>query len=403
MLGFAAAAQYMSAPGQSYSVAAFKEPMREGLAVSETQYSLAYGAATILSGLALPFVGRLVDRVGARVLLPAIALLLGGACVCMSRAEGIIGLYVGFMLIRPLGQGALTLVGTWLVGEWFERRRGFATAISGIGGSVSVMTIPLLNRWMIAEYDWRTAWFVLGCLVWTTLVLPAWLFVRDRPEDLGLQPDGLDSLEHPAKSGSDAVSAWTVAQVLRDPTFWKLLSVPATSGMVGTGLIFHQVALLGSRGVSPTWALGLISFQAIVATIAVLAAGWLTDRYSNRHILGVSMLMLALATLIVLMMPRPEHAIAYAALLGLHGSIMRSTGNVVWLNYYGRAHQGAVRGVAFAVMILAAAVGPLPFALAIDRLGSYNSALIAFAIVPLVAAGLVISARPPRAVGSTES
>lgn len=303
MLGFAAAAQYMSAPGQSYSVAAFKEPMREGLAVSETQYSLAYGAATILSGLALPFVGRLVDRVGARVLLPAIALLLGGACVCMSRAEGILGLYVGFMLIRPLGQGALTLVGTWLVGEWFERRRGFATAISGIGGSVSVMTIPLLNRWVIAEYDWRTAWFVLGCLVWTTLVLPGWLFIRDRPEDLGLQPDGLDSLEHPSKSHPDAVSAWTVAQVLRDPTFWKLLSVPATSGMVGTGLIFHQVALLGSRGVSPTWALGLISFQAVVATLAVLGTGWLTDRYSNRHILGISMLMLALATLLVLVMP----------------------------------------------------------------------------------------------------
>ncbi|HRX79799.1 MAG TPA: MFS transporter, partial [Pirellulaceae bacterium] len=335
MLGFAAAAQYMSAPGQSYSVAAFKEPMREGLAVSETQYSLAYGAATILSGLALPFVGRLVDRVGARVLLPAIALLLGGACVCMSRAEGILGLYVGFMLIRPLGQGALTLVGTWLVGEWFERRRGFATAISGIGGSVSVMTIPLLNRWVIAEYDWRTAWFVLGCLVWTTLVLPGWLFIRDRPEDLGLQPDGLDSLEHPSKSHPDAVSAWTVAQVLRDPTFWKLLSVPATSGMVGTGLIFHQVALLGSRGVSPTWALGLISFQAVVATLAVLGTGWLTDRYSNRHILGISMLMLALATLLVLVMPRPEMAIAYAALLGLHGSVMRSTGNVVWLNYYG--------------------------------------------------------------------
>lgn len=396
MLGFAAAAQYMSAPGQSYSVAAFKEPMRQGLDVSETQYSLAYGAATIVSGLALPFIGRLVDRLGARRLLPAIALLLGGACVCMSRAEEIIGLYVGFMLIRPIGQGALTLVGTWLVGEWFERRRGFAAAIAGIGGSISVMTIPLLNGWLIAEYDWRTAWFVLGCLVWATLVLPAWLFVRDRPEDLGLQPDGLDSLEHPHASTSPVISGWSVAQVVRDPTFWKLLSVPATSGMVGTGLIFHQVSLLGSRGVSPTWALGLISFQALVATLAALGAGWLTDRCSNRHLLGSSMLMLALATVIVLVMPHPALAILYAALLGLHGSIMRSTGNVVWLNYYGRAHQGAVRGVAFAVMILAAALGPLPFALAIDRLGSYNLALVEFAVVPLVAAGLVLSAKPPR-------
>jgi sugar phosphate permease len=395
MLGFAAAAQFMSAPGQSFSVAAFKEPMRDGLGASETQFSLAYGVATIASGLALPFIGRMVDRLGARLLLPAIALLLGAACVYMSTVETLIGLYIAFLLIRPLGQGALTLVGTWLVGEWFERRRGFATAISGMGGSLSVMMIPLLNGWLITDYDWRTAWFVLGVLVWASLVLPGWIFIRDRPEDLGLQPDGLDRHDPRMKKANHSDS-WHVSEVIRDPTFWKLLAVPATSGMVGTGLIFHQVSLLGSRGVEPAWALGLISFQAIVATLAVLGAGWLTDHYSNRHLLAAAMLMLATATGLVLFLPRPEFAIFYSALLGLHGAIMRSTGTVVWLNYYGRANQGAVRGVAFAVMILAAAIGPLPFALVIDSVNSYDPALIAFAIVPLLAAALVMSARPPR-------
>jgi sugar phosphate permease len=255
------------------------------------------------------------------------------------------------------------------------------------------MTIPLLNRWLIVDYDWRTAWLVLGGLVWGTLVLPAWLFVRDRPEELGLQPDGLQRLDSPASSTDDVVEGWSVSQVVRDPTFWKLLSVPATSGMVATGLIFHQVSLLGSRGVSPAWALGLISLQALVATLAVLGAGWLTDHCSNRHLLAAAMLMLALAALVVLVMPSPEFAIFYSVLLGLHGSIMRSTGSVVWLTYYGRANQGAVRGVAFSAMILAAALGPLPFALAMDQLGSYNLALIGFAIVPLLAAGLVLTAR----------
>ena len=400
MLGFAAAAQFMSAPGQSYSVAALKVPMGDGLGVSETQFSLAYGAATIVSGIALPFVGNLVDRLGARMLLPTFALLLGAACICMSRAEGIIGLCLGFMLIRPLGQGALTLVGTWLVGEWFERRRGFATAISGVGGSIAVMAIPLLNLWLSSRYDWRTAWFVLGCLVAGTLVLPALMFVRNRPEDLGLQPDGLDSFAHPSKPSTQPISGWNVAQVLRDPTFWKLLSVPTTSGMVGTGLIFHQVTLLGSRGVSPFWALMSISFQAFIATLTAFGAGWLTDRYSNRHLLAIAMLMLTGATVIVLVMPHWSIVFVYAVLLGLHGSVMRTTGNVVWLTYYGRAHQGAVRGVAFAAMILAAALGPVPFALAIDRLGSYNLALVVFAAVPLLAAGLVLSAQPPRPVSS---
>jgi MFS family permease len=399
MLGIAAAAQYMSAPGQSYSVAAFKEPMRDALSISETDYSLAYGFATIISGVLLPLVGRLVDRFGARKLLPTLGLLLGGACLCMSRADGLVGVYVGFGLIRPLGQGALTLVASWLVGEWFEVRRGFATAISGMGGALSVMTIPLLNNWVISEYGWRAGWVVLGVLVWAVVVLPSMIFVRDRPEQLGLHPDGIKPPKDEQafdENGVRKIPGWSVTQVMRDATFWKLLVVPATSGMVGTGLIFHQVALLGSRGVAMNWALGLIALQALVATLAAVGAGWLTDRYPNRYLLGGAMLILSAATLLVLVLPRPELAFVYAVMLGLHGSIMRSTGTVVWLNYYGRAHQGAVRGVAFSVMILAAAIGPLPFALSVDRLGSYNVALLAFVAAPLLASAVVFTAKPPQ-------
>jgi MFS family permease len=175
-----------------------------------------------------------------------------------------------------------------------------------------------------------------------------------------------------------------------------MLSVPATSGMVGTGLIFHAVSLLGSRGVSAGWAMGLISLQATVATCVVLLAGWLTDRYAARFLLAAAMLLLAASSTTVLVMPVPVLAIFYAAMLGFHGSIIRSTGTVVWINYYGRANQGAVRGIAMAVMIFAAAVGPLPLAISIDWFGSYDLALYGFIAVPIAAAILVFTAKPPR-------
>ena len=88
-------------------------------------------------------------------------------------------------------------------------------------------------------------------------------------------------------------------------------------------------------------------------------------------------------------------AIVYALLLGLNGSIMRCTATVVWINYYGRTHQGAVRGVVWAVMILASALGPLPLALSIDHFDSYGPALVAFLGLPLIAAVAVWGARPP--------
>ena len=403
IVAVSAAAQYMSAPGQSYSVAAFKEPMRGSLAISETSFSLAYAFATIVSGLMLPAVGRLVDRYGARRMLPGIALLLGVGCMAMSQISGLAGLYVGFSFVRSLGQGALTLIAAWMVSEWFARRRGLATALSGMGGSLSVMTIPLLNVYVIHAYGWQTGWIVLAVAVWVLLGLPSLVLVRDRPEDLGLHPDGDESADVGGidKATSDAShvrqhSSWELSAVLRDPTYWKMLSVPATSGMVGTGLIFHAVSLLGSRGVSAGWAMGLISLQATVATATVLVAGWLTDRYPARFLLAAAMLLLAAGSTTVLVMPFPAVAVLYAAMLGIHGSILRSTGTVVWINYYGRANQGAIRGIAMAVMILAAAAGPLPLALSVDRLGSYDLALYAFIAIPIAAAVLVFAAKPPR-------
>lgn len=415
MLGFAAAAFFMSAPGQSYSVAAFKDPMRGTLGVSETDYSLAYSFATILSGLSLPFVGRLLDRYGARRLLPALGLLLAGGCLLMSRVTDLLSLYVGFSTVRCLGQGALTLVGSWIVGEWFHLRRGLATAVAGLGSSLSVISFPILNRLIIANAGWQTAWQVLAALVATVMVVPVALFLRDRPEDVGLHPDGIEPYDEPSESAEPPAAvpvvrtapglrapmiqptseSWTVGEVLRDATFWKLLSVPATTGMVGTGLVFHQVAILGTRGVSPIWALSLISLQATVSAVVTLPAGWATDRVESRFLLATAMLFLAAAVGIVVLMPIPQLAIVYAVLAGLQGSILQSTGNVVWINYYGRGNQGSVRGLAYSVMVLAAAVGPLPLALSIDRTGSWTLALLFFLIAPLVAAVLVWSARAP--------
>jgi MFS family permease len=420
MLGISAAAQFMSAPGQSYSVAAFKDPMQTGLGISETNFSLAYGFATVISGISLPYVGRLIDRLGARRLLPIIVLLLGGACVCMSWTSGLGSLYISFSLVRSLGQGALTLVSIWLVGEWFARRRGFATAMAGLGGSLSVMLFPLMNWWLIGQFGWQTGWLVLAGLVWGVLLVPSLFLIRDRPEELGLLPDGdvagLKSDPRPLASSTDlpeihrmavAVPAseprgWQVAEVLRETTFWKLLAVPATSGMVGTGLVFHAVSLLGSRGVPAAWALALISFQAAIATIVALGAGMLTDRFPNRYLLATAMLLLATSVAIVLVMPWTALAVVYAIMLGLHGSILRSTGMVVWMTYYGRAHQGEIRGVAMAVMILGAAVGPLPLALSADWFGSYTPALILFLIAPISASALVLTAGPPQ-MGTHES
>ena len=403
MLGIGTLGMYLSAPGQSFSVAVFIDPMLGDLGLRRTDYSFAYLIAGLVGGALLPGIGWLLDRLGARVLLPTLGLLLGTACVWMSSIGSLLGLSIGFTMIRSIGQGAVTLSSTWLVGEWFQRRRGVAMGVVGLGGAVSVMTIPMLNNFLIEEFGWRSAWSYLAVMVWGGLVIPALLLIRDRPEPLGLLPDGRwqdDDVSDVQASelqdaGDSEAGDLTVGETLRLASFWKLLAVLCVTSMVGTGLIFHQVSLLAVHGIARTDALLLLGLQAGVATVTGVLAGWLTDMGYERYLLAVSMLFLASGVGLMLGMPSPGWALVYGSLLGLQGGIIRTAGTAVWINYYGRANQGAIRGVAMAAAVVAAACGPLPLAVSWDWTGSYKTALIIFAVLPIVAGAGVVTARRP--------
>ena len=232
------------------------------------------------------------------------------------------------------------------------------------------------------------------------MIVPVAVFLRDRPEDLGLLPDGdaapeSDALGHPSEAKTTEES-WTMGEVLRDGTFWKLLSVGVTFGMIGTGLVFHQETILAAHGLSKSLAMSLISFQAFIGTVAAPVMGWLSDRCRAERMMAVSMLLLSLAVACLYFLPHPSLVYVFATLVGLGGAILRTAGTVVWVNYYGRGNQGVIRGAANSGMILAAAAGPLPLAMSNDSSGSYGPALFAFMVIPLLSMIFVATARQPR-------
>lgn len=390
--------------------------MLNELKLGRTSYSSAYMVATLIGGLMLPFIGRMLDRWGARTVLPIIALGLAMACGWMSSLTTAVGLYVGFTLIRCLGQGALTLISNWIVGEWFQEYRGRAAGICGVGGTMSVLFIPQLNNLLINEYGWRNAWLILGAIVATTLIVPAIVFLRNRPEDMNLLPDWKHA-QSPNQTVSDAVStddlkiepapdtqvhralvdanSFTAAEAVRCSAFWKVAAVVSTVSLVGTGLVFHQISIVNDLGVSRADAISALGIQAIAATVSTLLAGYLTDRMPVRFILATSMFVEVLAILLLLNLPGPKWIFAYSAMLGFHGGIIRSAGSIVWINYFGRKHQGSIQGYSMSAMVLAAALGPLPLALCRDYLGNYNAGLYGFLILPTCAGIAVLTAVPP--------
>ena len=232
------------------------------------------------------------------------------------------------------------------------------------------------------------------------LCVPSALLVRNRPEDLGLEPDRPPS---PPGEGSPKAKAtggtehpWTARQAFRTAAFWRVVSALATSAMVTTGLVFHQVSLLAGRGVSREGALGLMGVQALFACVLSLVGGYLADRIPPRRLLSASMVLMALAMVVLLAVDSPLAAWPYSVLLGMHMGIQRFSGSLTLINFFGRTHFGSINGIAMSLVIGAAALGPLPLALAQDFLGRYEPALLVLLVFPLASAVAVWSAHPPR-------
>ena len=74
----------MSMPGQTIGVGPFTEKLLGVLPLTRTQLTLAYLIGTVTSGLILPFMGRLYDKIGVRKLIVATSLEIGRAS-CRER------------------------------------------------------------------------------------------------------------------------------------------------------------------------------------------------------------------------------------------------------------------------------------------------------------------------------
>lgn len=391
VLAVAVTGMFASAPGQASILTVFVEPIGRDMGWSRTEVSASLSIATFVTALLLPLSGYLFDRVGARVIITSAAVLLGAACLATSRVDTVPELYAGVTAARLLGLGVLYLTSTTLVARWFVRRRGRAMAAAVIGMAVGLAVFPPVLQQIIGTAGWRAAWVFLGIAVWVLLVVPAALFIRNRPEDLGLLPDGA---RDPATSAGpvnpqDAPvieSAWRVSEVIRQRTFWLLILATAIPFIVNVAVAFNQMPVLTDNGLSPNVAALTVSLYAISFSAGSLAGGWLADRFPVRYSLIGTLLVLSLTVLLLLNARTLPVALAFGISFGLSAGANSTIERLIWPTYYGREHLGRINGVVLFIQVSAASSGPVLAGLTFDALGSYAPFFTVIAVLPVLCA-----------------
>ena len=263
--------------------------------------------------------------------------------------------------------------------------------------SIGLVAFPLIASAIIAGRGWREAWIVLGTLVWITSLIPVAFLIVQRPEDLGLRPDGdaADGAESDGESAVPGESAWTLKAAMQTPTLWILASSVGTLFLVQAGINTHLAALLRDEGLSAVFAGLGISLSAAFMGAGSLAWGWAAEKFPVRYVLSGVAVGVAGPALLFLWADTTAAALVYSSLFGFGVGGMLSVPPIAFADYYGRQSLGAIRGVTEPFTSLEQAVGAVASGIVFDLTHSYDIALVAFAILGALTAVFVLFARPP--------
>jgi MFS family permease len=392
---------FFSGPGQTYSVSVFIDSYIKDFGWSRSHVSAVYSLATLAAGICMFFVGRFVDKWGQRKMSVIVGIGLALASFWNSMVVNTAMLFIGFFLIRILGQGSMTLIPNTLVPQWFITKRGKAMSFMAIGGFASSAALPPLNAWLVATWGWSFSWKVWGILLLVVFVPLAYFLIRNKPEDIGEHPDGVkpDWTNDPADPNRtikpfEEVN-WTVQEAVKTRAYWLLLLCVGIPSLVNTGLTFHLISIFKTNGISPGIAALVLSLMALIGFPVTLIAGPLLDRVKVQYVLAGIFAGEIIFILVLLAADKPAIAIAFGVFWGISGGFERITLNYVWPSFFGRKSLGSIKGSAMTVTVLGSALGPLPFGLAYDYFGGYREILLMTIILPILGITASLLAKKP--------
>src|SRR5947209_1890590 len=183
--------QFVMAGTGGYTFGQFIQPLSQSFGWSVGLVSSINFTRAIASIFVTPLVGRLTDRWGSRLVMTLGTLLAGGAFMLAALAADPVVFYIVFAVVVSIGYIMLGGVPAQaVVTHWFRRRRGMALSMASTGISVGGIVMVPLTQYLLDNQGWRFTLGVVGAGILLMMLPPVLRYMRDYPEQLGLEPDG---------------------------------------------------------------------------------------------------------------------------------------------------------------------------------------------------------------------
>ena len=296
-------------------------------------------------------------------------------------------------------QGVINLTCQTVVSKWFVKLRGRAIAIANAGQRVGTGIIPYTTQMIIGTAGWRTAASSIGIIAWVLTLIPAALWLRRSPEDLGLLPDGQESPGKGENENSIRVESqqlsYTLAEARRTRTFYLLGTAFTLSSFIGTGINFNLTPYLTDKGFAATDAVTILMVWSFSGIAGSLTAGILAEKLKNQFLSIGFYIGVASGIAILLTVRDMPTGIIFAV---IHGSFFGAAlimQHIMLANYFGSAWIATIRGVLVPWQLLGNALGPLAATLVFDTTGSYEAILFTYLLLHIIICIAIFNAPRP--------
>ena len=362
---------------------------------------LIFGALTtrfIVGAFFGMLLGSFADRRGGPPKLLFFGLLIDAICLASLRfVDSSWQFILVYGVLGGAGNTGMRLVQSTLVSKWFVLKRSTAIGFSSIGGGMSALIMVPITEALIGSIGWRDTWVVLAGMLLLVMLPMVPLAVR-APEDLGLLPD---NGELPKPGGRQRISAATERSfTLREAThtvrFWVLmLGIVFGSYSLQTNTIIMK-PYFDEIGFASAVSAGALSIYGFFSIGARFLWGYVSGRFAGRQALIMQSLATAVAVVLLLQVDGRLFLYAASAYTGLMLGGFPILGQLLWPEYFGRAHIGSITGLVQFITTLVGAMGPLIAGVVSDQTGSYETALYVLIFTWLACAAVIFAIRPEK-------